>query len=163
MTEQPIKPLIIGVGNRYRHDDSVGLLIARRLRAQLSSEVAVIDHSGEGAALLEILNGNALVIMIDAACSKAAAGTIHRLNAHEQKIPAKVFNYSTHTLGIAEAIEMARVLNQLPERLVIYGIEGENFTPGEGLSPAVEQAAQQVETEILSLMQSTQFSKSALT
>ena len=37
-----------------------------------------------------------------------------------------------------DAIELARELNRLPHRLAVYGIEGESFETGEGLSPAVE-------------------------
>jgi hydrogenase maturation protease len=35
-------------------------------------------------------------------------------------------------------VELARVLERLPGRLVLYGIEGKTFTPGLGLSPEVE-------------------------
>jgi hydrogenase maturation protease len=47
---------------------------------------------------------------------------------------------STHALGVAEAIELARALGRLPARLEVYAIEGARFTAGAGLSPAVEQA-----------------------
>ena len=39
---------------------------------------------------------------------------------------------------LPEAVELARELDRLPRRLVVYGIEGESFEAGEGLSPAVE-------------------------
>ncbi|MEW6127240.1 MAG: hydrogenase maturation protease [Acidobacteriota bacterium] len=160
MLEQTIKTLIIGVGNRYRHDDAVGLIIASRLCAKLSDDCEIIAHSGEGAALMEMLKDKNSVIIIDAVSSGATVGTIHRLNANAQKIPTNFFNYSTHAFSLAEAIEMARVLHQLPERLLIYGIEGENFTMGEGLSSAVERAAREVESEILRLAQQAQLIKS---
>jgi hypothetical protein len=43
-----------------------------------------------------------------------------------------------------EAIELARALGQLPPRLIVYGVEGADFTAGEGLSLDVEKAAQAV-------------------
>jgi len=45
---------------------------------------------------------------------------------------------------VAAAVEMARALNQLPHRLVVYGIERKTFNSGVGLSPAVEAAADEV-------------------
>ena len=51
---------------------------------------------------------------------------------------------SSHAMSIAEAVEMARVLGQLPRCLRIIGITGDDFDSGEGLSPLVERAAAQV-------------------
>jgi hydrogenase maturation protease len=41
-------------------------------------------------------------------------------------------------MGLPEAVELARELGRLPGRLVVYGIEGENFEAGEGLTEAVQ-------------------------
>jgi hydrogenase maturation protease len=84
------------------------------------------------------------VIIIDATASGAAPGTIHRLDAQAQPIPAEFFHYSTHDFGVAEAIEMARVLGRLPASLIIYGIEGSTFDFGAELTPAVAQAVPEV-------------------
>ena len=59
------------------------------------------------------------------------AGTIHRLDASERELPAELFRASTHHVGLAEAVELARALGRLPARTVIYGIEGESFEIGE--------------------------------
>ena len=47
---------------------------------------------------------------------------------------------STHTLGLGEAVQLARRLGALPRELIIYGIEGQDFGYGPGLSPAVQSA-----------------------
>jgi hydrogenase maturation protease len=41
---------------------------------------------------------------------------------------------------VAQQIEIARSLNQLPRCLIVYGIEGKDFTLGSKLSPEVQQA-----------------------
>ena len=43
--------------------------------------------------------------------------------------------------GVAEAVELARALNQLPAKLIVYGIEGKTFHAGAGFSLEVEGAA----------------------
>lgn len=141
--------LIIGIGNAYRRDDGVGLIVARRLKEEAPDTIKVIEESGEGAALMESWKGTETVIIIDAVNSDSEPGTIHRLDAHEQSIPAKFFHYSTHAFSVAEAIELARALKKLPPRLIVYGIEGKNFEAGEGLSPEVEQAAEEVIKAVL--------------
>lgn len=136
--------LIIGIGNAYRGDDAVGLHVAHCLKQQAHDRVHVIEESGDGAALMECWKDADTVILIDAVYSGAKPGTIHRLNAHAQPVPANFFHYSTHAFGVAEAIELARALNQLPSRLVVYGIEGKCFETGVGLSSEVEKAALEV-------------------
>jgi hydrogenase maturation protease len=136
--------LVIGLGNDYRGDDAIGLIVARRLKAIAGDGVRVLEENGEGAALIEAWKGADFVILIDAVRSGGVTGTIHRFNAETQPIPASFFHYSTHAFSVAEAVELARALNQLPTRLVIYGIEGKTFDSGVGLSPKVEAAADEV-------------------
>ncbi len=145
-------PLVIGLGNDFRRDDGAGRIAARRVRELAGEAVRVIEESGEGAALMDAWRGAELVVLIDAVHSGAEPGDIHRLDARAQPIPSNFFHYSTHAFSVAEAVELARALGQLPPQLVVYGIEGKDFTSGEGLSPdvaaAVEQVAQTITSEL---------------
>lgn len=139
--------LIIGVGNAYRSDDAVGLVVARRLRQDMhlqADQVTIQEESGEGTALLEACQEAELVIVIDAVQSGAAPGSVHRFDARQQALPAVFSCASTHSFGLAEAIELARALQQLPSHITVYGIEGKNFAAGMELSPAVEHAVDSV-------------------
>jgi len=141
--------LIIGLGNQYRRDDAAGLVAARRLKEAAPAHVRVLEESGEGTALMESWQGADTVILIDALDSGAKPGTVRRLDAHREPIPTRFFHYSTHAFGVAEAIELARVLGQLPPRLIVYGIEGRTFEAGLGLSPEVEKAARELVERVL--------------
>lgn len=141
--------LILGVGNPYRSDDGVGVAVARRLRAQAPASITIREASGEGAALMQAWKGFARVLVIDAVHSGADPGTIHRLDARAAPIPSRFFHYSTHAFSVAEAVEMARALDELPPYLVLYGIEGATFEAGEGFSAEVEKAAEAVIPRVL--------------
>ena len=130
--------VVIGLGNLYRRDDAAGLVVAQRLRPKAPGHVTVVEHEGEPTALLEAWRDAHAVVLIDAVFSGAEAGTIHRLDAQAARIPQELFRYSTHAVSVAEAIELARALGQLPSKLVVYGIEGRDFGAGLGLSPEVE-------------------------
>ena len=147
----PGKPrtLIIGLGNEYRRDDAVGLIVARRLREAAPKSVRVLEETGEGASLLESWQDADTVILIDAVQSGAAPGTLHRLDANAQPMAKEFFRFSTHAFGLAEAVELGRALGRLPPRLIVYGIEGKSFEAGVGLSPEVEAAAQVVVERVL--------------
>ena len=142
MNRHPI--LIIGVGNAYRGDDAVGLRIAQDIKKKSPDHVNVIEQSGDGISLMDSWKDSDAVILIDAVHSGAQPGTIHRFDVHTQTIPTKFFHYSTHAFGVAEAIELARALKQLPQNLIVYGIEGKCFEAGIGLSLEVEKAVEEV-------------------
>lgn len=141
--------LIIGVGNAYRRDDAAGLIVARRLKELGLESGRVLEHTGEGAALMESWKDAQTVILIDAVYSDAPPGTIHRFDARHQSLPAQIFRCSSHAFSIAEAVELARALNQLPQHVAVFGIEGKDFKAGTGLSPEVEKAVPSVVEQVL--------------
>ncbi len=131
--------LVIGIGNEFRGDDAIGLLTARLLKEKLSSQITILEESGEGTRLMEVWKGFEKIIIIDAVRSGDQPGKIHQLDASEQKIPSDLFYYSTHAFGVAEAIETARALKRLPSEIHIYGIEGSNFAMGSEISEIVKE------------------------
>ena len=136
--------VLIGVGNEYRSDDGVGLVALRELSKKEFPKTRCLESNGDGAALLEAWTDASTVILIDAVSSKAAPGMIYRFDALASPIPVTFSSQSTHAFGVAEAIELARTLHQLPLRLIVYAIEGKDFTAGLGLSPEVELAMHEV-------------------
>jgi hydrogenase maturation protease len=119
--------LCIGIGNAFRQDDSVGLHVAEALRARNLPGLHVSTHSREGVSLLNTWEAADAVILIDAVAPRAKAGTIYRFQAHSLPLPEAFFPRSTHTLGVGEAVELARKLDQLPSCCIVFGIQGENF------------------------------------
>jgi len=132
--------LFLGVGNLYRADDGIGPLLAQRLagdKSLLKKKVDITPHSGEGASLMHIWEGADKVVIVDAMKSGGKVGELHRFDAIKQTLNHDVFRYSSHLFGLAEATEMARALGKLPKAMVIFGIEGVEFTFGAAMSPEV--------------------------
>jgi hydrogenase maturation protease len=136
--------LVVGAGNEDRGDDGVGLVVARQLSKALEGRVRVVEVRGELDELLNIFSNCERAIIIDAARSGAAPGTIHTFDAASKPIPVSWFHHSTHAFGVAEALELARVLNRLPARVLVYGIEGNDFEIGHPMSPEVLIGAEKV-------------------
>lgn len=141
--------LLIGLGNENRGDDAVGLLIASHLKTGEGAGLQVLRHMGETVGLIDDWRGADSLIIVDAAMSGCEAGTIHRIDASAQSMPGDLVLFSTHDFSVAQAIELARALGQLPPRVIVYGIEGKNFDAGNSLTPAVERAAREVEALVL--------------
>ena len=123
----------------------------------------VREESGEGAALMEAWQDAMAVILVDAARSGAAPGTIHRFDVSHVPVPSRFFHYSTHAFSVAEAVELARAMNQLPSRIILYGIEGRDFAAGERLSSEVAAAAEELVRRIRQELQDNRPRQSQMT
>lgn len=149
----PPRLKVIGVGNEWRGDDAAGLLVARRLQADPHPQVEIAECRGTMTAVLEAWKGAAGVIVVDAVVSGGAPGTIYRFDAHGDGMPLGLSRSpSSHGWGVAEALALGKVLQELPPRLIIYGIEGKHFGPGQEVSlevaAAIPEAARRIQAEI---------------
>jgi hydrogenase maturation protease len=136
--------IVVGIGNPDRGDDGAGRLVAQRLSGVLPAEVAVIEHDGEAASLLDRLDGVHAAFLIDACLSGQPSGTVRRVDVDAEALPDLQFGLSTHGFGLAEAIALGKALGSLPPRCVIFAIEAASFETGAALSPAVADAVETV-------------------
>ncbi|HKB93290.1 MAG TPA: hydrogenase maturation protease [Gaiellaceae bacterium] len=141
--------VVIGVGNELRGDDAAGLVVARLLERKVPDGMKVVCCEGEPVSLLAAWEGHERAVVVDATRSGAEPGTIRRIAAHEGPLPPALGTSSTHLLGLADAVELARALGRLPATTVVYGIEGATFAAGSGLSDPVAAAAERVAAAVL--------------
>ena len=134
--------LVIGVGNEFRNDDLAGLEVVRRLSGFATKELPLGGYE-----LMDAWDGATEVVLVDAMQSGAPPGTITVFDAIDAPLPSGTFT-STHAIGIAETIEMARSLGSLPPRLTVFGIEVASVTNGTTLTPQVESALDRVGEQI---------------
>ena len=140
--------LVIGVGNRYRSDDAAGLLAAELVR-EGSDRATVVEFEGDLTSLVDVWDGSTEVYVLDALASGAAPGSVARLDASEDRVPAPFHGRGTHTLSMAEVVELAKAVHRLPSRLVAYGIEGASFAAGVGVSPEVAAGARDAAARVV--------------
>jgi len=129
--------ILIGVGNEYRTDDALGVLVARELRRRSPAGLRILESSGEGASLMHAWEGGREVYLVDAIKSGKPPGTVHRIDLTHRKVPRELMPRSSHAFGVPEAIETARTLGELPSKVILFGIEGETFDQGVGLTDPV--------------------------
>ena len=157
--------LVAGIGNPDRGDDGFGPAVARRLRGRAPSTVRIVERSGDALALIEDWNGIPCAIIIDTVAAISEPARVHRLDLIDSQLPIGFALHSSHALGVAETVELARSLGSLPRCLVAYLVEGERFTTGAPLSPAVagavEDVAERVVLELSALLRTNQAEGSA--
>lgn len=160
MSDAP-RRVVFGLGNPARGDDSAGRLVARLLREALPGDVVLVEQDGDAASLVPLLRADDAVWLVDACCSGAPAGTIRRLDCAAGDVPPPASSASSHGLGVAEAVALARALGSLPRPCVLYAIEGADFTPGAPPCAAVVAATRQVAARITSELRDTAGSRFA--
>ncbi len=129
------KPLVIGIGNPLRGDDGAGLELARFLESRLQDLVETEYCHGNLLELMDRWRDRERVFLIDAVSTENAnIGALHQFAAHKDPVPAIFSQASTHLMDIVQVIELSKVLGKMPEKLILFGIEGKRFHLETGIS-----------------------------
>jgi hydrogenase maturation protease len=137
----PPSVLILGLGNPLRGDDGIGPRVIKELnRRGLPEGVAALDAGTGGLDLLHVLEGWEQVILIDTAGIGQGPGQFIRFAPGEARFVGTSDTLSLHNAGLAEALALAKAIGQPLPEMVIFGVQPEKISWGEGLSPAVEAA-----------------------
>lgn len=122
---------IIGIGSPFG-DDQLGWHVADALKHSCypdhlaPQQLTCIKTDRPGAGLVELMKGADLVILIDAMESGVSPGTVRRFEGREiEDVTAPL---SSHGFGVASALALAQVLDDIPARVILYGIEGHELS-----------------------------------
>ena len=141
---------ILGIGSPFG-DDQAGWRVVEALERRregngfAAGKVSLIPCDRPGAGLLASLRGARLAILVDAVQSGAAPGTIHRLEPLNLADGAKLL--SSHGFGPASALALAEALSELPDEVIVYGLEigeAETATPSGPLTETVAKAVDEL-------------------
>lgn len=140
--------LVLGCGNLLAGDDGVGPEVVRRLtEAGLPPDVKAVDGGTLGLDLLPLLDGQDLLVLVDAVdatrlrpqASPPAAGTV---SLWEGAAVARAFAVplSVHEVAVADLLGAAMLAGRLPAEVALVGVQPHTLEPGVGLSPDVNAA-----------------------
>jgi hydrogenase maturation protease len=148
--------LVAGIGSEWRCDDGVGAVVVervadrcRRLGLETAVAAAVVP---EPLGLLGRWDRTELTVVVDATRSGVAPGTVSRLELGPSRA-ARPSVPSSHGLGLADVLRLARSVGRAPARTVVVGVEGERFTAGSELSLAVASAVEEAVAVVMELLE----------
>jgi hydrogenase maturation protease len=139
------RTVVVGVGNEYRRDDGAGPEVIARLRARQPGDarlsgVTLALSDGEPGRLIDLWEGATLAVVIDAVRDTTLPpGHWHQLTTGALADLADSAA-SSHSIGLADTVELARLLGRLPARLTILAVAGRDFGFGAGLTAEVAAA-----------------------
>ena len=148
--------LIGGIGNVLLGDDAVGPYVVHLLEAfyKFDDNVEVADLGTPALDLTHRIAGREAVVLVDCVASHDyPPGTVLLYGKADilRIMPAQ--RLDPHSPALSECLLTAEMLGAAPENLLLAGIVGENFEPGETLSPAVRQAVARAMEAILAELQ----------
>ena len=145
------KTLILGLGNPIAGDDGVGIVVARRLREDLGTEIDVVEASVAGIALLDLVSGYARLLVVDSIATAGCdePGRLQHLTLDDLG-PAEPI-VSHHGAGLPSTFEAGRLMGyDLPEKVEIWAIEIESPTEFcEDLSERISESLDSIVKTIL--------------
>jgi hydrogenase maturation protease len=145
MSKEPsFQIALLGLGNLMRTDDAVGMLTLRRLAedSRLTQAVRVVEGGTLGLDLLDSLRGISHLLALDAVDTGVASGSLVRFEGEElDDLP---ISRSVHLLGFSDLMGALRLLDAAPLEVVLLGVQPESTEWGTALTPAVENAQQEL-------------------
>lgn len=134
---------IVGIGNELVTDDGVG----PRLVAAMDSlpempppGVRLVNAGTTGFLALEAMSGCERAIVVDAIETGADPGTVHQYRCREGGFEGPIPDMTMHDVSFTEALCFARDVYDLPDDVLILGVEPGSLRTGFGLSEPVELA-----------------------
>jgi hydrogenase maturation protease len=129
--------IVVGIGQIAAGDDGVGLAVAR----ELAGRGVAVRESADASIVLALLEAGHRVVVVDAVAGGGPPGSVIRIAP--DTLGGGPSPLSSHGLGVAEAIALARMLygSRVVAGLAIVGIAIDRpSTHAVGLSPAVASA-----------------------
>jgi hydrogenase maturation protease len=140
-----LSALVLGIGNILLMDEGVGVRVVEELlkRFRFSEDVEVLDGGTAGLELLSYISNKDHLIIVDAVKSGHPPGTVVRVEGED--VPATfTARISPHQLGISDVLAAARLTEELPEHMVLFGIEPKRMETGLDLSKEVRGSLQKL-------------------
>jgi hydrogenase maturation protease len=136
------RALIGGIGNVLLADDGVGPYVVRLLEAlyTFGENVEVVDLGTPALDLTYRISGVDTLILVDSVAGQDAPGSIQlyrKADIVEQNPSQRL---DPHSPALSECVMATELLGCAPENVLLVGIVGKSYEPGEELSTAVQQA-----------------------
>ena len=143
--------LIGGIGNVLLGDDGVGPYVLRVLESQYDFEkgVELVDLGTPALDLTHQIVGLRALILIDSVASDDPPGTVVLYRKDDILHVAPIERLDPHSPALSECLMTADMLGASPEHVLLVGISGACYEPGERLSQAVCNAVPKAIAEIL--------------
>jgi hydrogenase maturation protease len=136
-----IDTLILGIGNLLWADEGFGVRAVEALNAgyRFPDSVRIMDGGTQGLFLLPYVQAARRLLIFDAIDFGLPAGALRLIRDQEVPRYMGAKKVSMHQTGFQEVLASAALLDELPERLALIGVQPETLDDyGASLCPAIK-------------------------
>jgi hydrogenase maturation protease len=129
--------VVIGVGNLLLRDEGIGIHVVQALQEMaLPTDVQLID-GGTSPDLIAYTRAGDKMVIVDAARSGGAPGTVYRFLPADFAAERNVLA-SAHEIGVVENLTLMSLSGNQPRETIIIGVEPAEIDWGTELSPVLQ-------------------------
>jgi hydrogenase maturation protease len=134
--------LIGGIGNVLLGDDGVGPYVVRMLESMYAFDdsVEIVDLGTPALDLTHQIVGLKALILVDSVASDDPAGTLALYTKEDILRDTPSERLDPHSPALSECLMTAAMLGAMPQNVLLVGISGKCYEPGDRLSAAVRQS-----------------------
>lgn len=150
---------VIGIGSPFGND-RIGWQVVSILQHQkniqrfIPRQLQIECSDRPGINLLYLLQGVKTAFIIDAVRTGGVIGAIHRFENKE--IETVGTSLSSHGFGVGQTLQLGQLLDELPQRVVLFGVEVANvsttFAISNNFQISIDKLSKMVEKEILAIL-----------
>ncbi len=147
--------LILGLGNILLTDEAVGVRTIEKLNEHpdLPKEgVETMDGGTMGISLMVNMEDADSLIVVDAAALNKHVGAVEVFEGDAMDHFLRTRGRSPHDIGLDDIMDGLRLREAIPEKRALVGIQPQDLTVGEHLTPDVEAAVPHAVDAVLGLI-----------
>jgi len=131
---------VIGIGNILMGDDGLGVAVIEALRKEsLPESVELYDAGTALQDVLAVIADCERLILIDSCRAGGEPGSIYRTLWCPDDWTGESLGDSLHDIGVIHAIQLHRIAGGEIGEVVLIGVEPQDVSLREGLSPALQE------------------------
>ncbi len=135
---------VVGVGNPWRGDDAIGWAVIDTLEGKIDAGAVLYKVQGSLFEIIDLLQMHEHLYLIDAWKADLPIGSWQRHDAKKCVFAKEGQPASSHGLGVAEAIAIAKNLDQMPASVVIYAVCAKEYGIGQKMDPQLKESIEHV-------------------
>lgn len=127
---------IVGLGSRLGSDDGIGLELVRVLSGEgkYTERCRLLENADAATVASSLLEWRCPAILVDAADMELIPGRSRFFADSDASLLLKTSSVSSHGLGIAEGLALARTLGY-DQPVGVFGVQPFDLSPKQGLTP----------------------------
>jgi len=137
--------VILGIGNTLLKDEGIGIHLLNYIKAQYPQwgsdfNIEMIDGGTLSFDLLANIQADQELLVLDAVNLQQAPGNVYCLHAQAMDEFLSQPGKSVHEVSLQDLFDMSRLIEQLPQKRALIGIQPETIDWGSHLSQTVQQS-----------------------